>query len=427
MLGGDGSRQRDHERDRQTERVRAGDDEHGHGRLDRALHVARQRPGDERHRRGPGRDVEQQRREAIGEHLGPTPAGLGVGDEALDAGERGVLPHRVDLDAHRRVGRHGPGDHPSPTVLATGRDSPVIIDSSSSASPSMIRPSAGTRAPDRTNTRSPAARASIGTSSIAPSAVDPLGLVRQECSERGERTVRLTDRLHLLPVPEQHDRHEQRELPPELEVEPAEGRRHRRHPGDGDRHRDQQHHPRLPVADLGDGTGEERLAAPGEDERAEHRPDPGDAVELVAEPLHHHLAGDDDRDRQQERQPEPAPEGLRIVTGVLVVRRGRACRDPADRDPGGRPRRDGRLRGARRSHAHVIYPRGVSVDVNPKVWQARSQRTLRSDIGRTGGYGPRDDSVRAVVPSRWPHGARRRAGSGIGAASPRASPRSVRR
>ena len=110
VLGGDRGRQRDHERDRQTERVRAGDDEHGHGRLDRALHVAGERPGDERHGRGAGRDVEQQRREAIGEHLGPTPTRLGVGDEALDAGERGVLPHRVDLDAHRRVGRHRPGD-----------------------------------------------------------------------------------------------------------------------------------------------------------------------------------------------------------------------------------------------------------------------------------------------------------------------------
>ena len=108
--GGDRGRQRDHERDRQAERVRAGDDEHGHGRLDRALHVAGERPGDERHGRGAGRDVEQQRREAIGEHLGPTPARLGVGDEALDAGERGVLPHRVDLDAYRRVGRHRPGD-----------------------------------------------------------------------------------------------------------------------------------------------------------------------------------------------------------------------------------------------------------------------------------------------------------------------------
>ena len=148
---------------------------------------------------------------------------------------------------------------------------------------------------------------------------DALGFVGQQRSQRGEGALRLPDRLHLLPVPEQHDRHEQRQLPPELEVEPPEAGRHRRHPGDGDRHRDQQHHPWLPVAHLGDGTGQERLAAPGEDERAEHRPDPGDAVDLVAEPLHHHLARDDDGDGQQQREPEPPPERLRVMAGVLVV------------------------------------------------------------------------------------------------------------
>ena len=39
----------------------------------------------------------------------------------------------------------------------------------------------------------------------------------------------------------------------------------------------------------------------------------------VAEPVHHHLAGDDERDRQQQAQPEPAAEHLRVVAGVLVV------------------------------------------------------------------------------------------------------------
>ena len=43
----------------------------------------------------------------------------------------------------------------SPIVLATGLDSPVIIDSSNSAVPSTIVASAGTRPPARTNTTSP--------------------------------------------------------------------------------------------------------------------------------------------------------------------------------------------------------------------------------------------------------------------------------
>jgi hypothetical protein len=47
----------------------------------------------------------------------------------------------------------------SPGSLATDRDSPVIIDSSTSAAPSTTDPSAGTRPPGRTSTMSPTARA----------------------------------------------------------------------------------------------------------------------------------------------------------------------------------------------------------------------------------------------------------------------------
>ena len=57
----------------------------------------------------------------------------------------------------------------SPTRLTTGRDSPVIIASSSSASPSTTTPSAGTRPPGRTSTTSPTRSASSATGST-PSA-----------------------------------------------------------------------------------------------------------------------------------------------------------------------------------------------------------------------------------------------------------------
>ena len=53
-------------------------------------------------------------------------------------------------------------------------------------------------------------------------AVDDLGVVGQQLGQRRERAAGLADRLHLLPVPEQHDRHQRRQLPPELEVEPVE-------------------------------------------------------------------------------------------------------------------------------------------------------------------------------------------------------------
>ena len=196
----------------------------------------------------------------------------------------------------------------------------MIIDSSSSALPSTIVPSAGTRPPARTSTTSPTG-SSDGGDRTDRVAVDELGLVGQQRGECGERVLGLADRLHLLPVAEQHDRHQRSQLPPELEVEPVETGRHRRDVGDADRHRDQQHHPGLPVADLGDAAGEERPAAPPEHERAEHRPVPlhQRQVDRVVEPVHHHVAGDDQRDRERQGQPEPAPEHLRVVTGVLVM------------------------------------------------------------------------------------------------------------
>ena len=95
---------RDHQRDRQTQRVRAADHEHGDGVLDRGAGVADHHPRDERddgRRRG---HIEQQRRGAIREHLRARARRLRVGHHALDAGERGVGAQGVDPYAHRGVG-----------------------------------------------------------------------------------------------------------------------------------------------------------------------------------------------------------------------------------------------------------------------------------------------------------------------------------
>ena len=97
----------------------------------------------------------------------------------------------------------------SPTSLATGFDSPVIIDSSSSAEPSTISPSAGTRAPERTSTTSPTPQLVERDRLHLSVGADPLGLVGQQRGERGEGVLGLAERLHLLPVAEQHDRHQQ--------------------------------------------------------------------------------------------------------------------------------------------------------------------------------------------------------------------------
>jgi hypothetical protein len=58
-----------------------------------------------------------------------------------------------------------------PAVLRTGRDSPVIIDSFTSLSPSRTTPSAGTPAPGRTSTRSPSRRSATRTISVRSPAI----------------------------------------------------------------------------------------------------------------------------------------------------------------------------------------------------------------------------------------------------------------
>ena len=69
-------------------------------------------------RRGAGCDVEEQRGEPVGERLRRGSAGLRLGDESLNAGERGVIADRFDSNADRGIGGNGPRDdavvlHPS--------------------------------------------------------------------------------------------------------------------------------------------------------------------------------------------------------------------------------------------------------------------------------------------------------------------------
>ncbi len=84
----------------------ARDHEDGDG-TDHALgSLAGQSPGDEGDRGGGGGDIEEQGGGPIRQRLGPGVRGLGVGDQALDAGQGGVVADGVDAHPHRRVGRH---------------------------------------------------------------------------------------------------------------------------------------------------------------------------------------------------------------------------------------------------------------------------------------------------------------------------------
>ena len=217
------------QRDRQAERVRAGDDQHGHDPGDRLVGVAERQPHDAGDHRGAGGDVEEQRGGPVGEHLRPRPRLLGLGHQPLDAGQRGVLADRVDPHPDRRVGRHRAGDDPVADVLGdrlglAGDHRLVELRRALDDLAVGRHPGAGADQHDVTDAqvvdRRPSRR--------SPSGSDPLGLVGQQRGERGEGVLGLAERLHLLPVAEQHDRHQQRQLPPEVQVERVERRRHRR-------------------------------------------------------------------------------------------------------------------------------------------------------------------------------------------------------
>ena len=175
-----------------------------------------------------GRQVEERGGGAVGERLGARARALRLGDETLNAGQRGVLADPVDADAQRRVGRDRAGDH---AIALTPPDRPRLAGDHRLVH--VRRPvddlavGRNTRArPDQDDIARGQRRDRHRLDRPVPNA---LGLVGQQLGERLQRAARLADRPHLQPVAEQHDHDQRGELPPELEVEQPQ---HRRRAGD---------------------------------------------------------------------------------------------------------------------------------------------------------------------------------------------------
>ncbi|MDQ0643469.1 hypothetical protein QFZ46_001629 [Microbacterium murale] len=152
--------------------------------------------------------------------------------------------------------------------------------------------------------------------------LDPFRLIGKERGERIERGCRLRERAHLDPVPEEHDHDQECELPPELELmmKDAEGGTPRCEERDGDGKPDEEHHPGLARPDLADGTGEERPSAPHVHHGAEHRRDVArPSGHLVPEDHREHRRERHDRHRDQEIDPEQAPELADVVAMTTVT------------------------------------------------------------------------------------------------------------
>src|ERR1700674_3471302 len=93
-----------------------------------------------------------------------------------------------------------------PATFGSGLDSPVIMDSSTSAAPSTTVPSAGTRAPGLTRTMSPTQlREWNRLSFCAPYAFSG---VREQGGECVQRATSLENVSHFEPVAEDHHRNQ---------------------------------------------------------------------------------------------------------------------------------------------------------------------------------------------------------------------------
>src|SRR5699024_8600386 len=102
-LGGDG----DHQRDRQAQRVWAGDDEDGDGANDRIVGEPEESPNDCGDQGSTEGEPEQQGGGAVGDALGAGGGALRLGDEPVDARQSRVVAGGGDLHAQAGVSGHG--------------------------------------------------------------------------------------------------------------------------------------------------------------------------------------------------------------------------------------------------------------------------------------------------------------------------------
>src|SRR5215218_3007077 len=216
----------------------------------------------------------------------------------------------------------------SPTDLATGLDSPVIGDHRLVQLGGAVHHHAVGRHPPAGADQHQVADVQLGgRDGPGAAVVDQLGVVGQQRRQVVQGAGGLPEGAHLQPVPEQHDHDQQRQLPPEVQVEEAERGGGTGHEGDPDRQGDQQHHAGLAAACLRDAALQERPAAVQEHHRAEHWRDPLRARELrrgEAQPLLDHLGVGDHREGEDQAQPEAVAElggvvPMPAVTAVALV------------------------------------------------------------------------------------------------------------
>jgi hypothetical protein len=325
----EGGGDRDDQRNCESERVRAGDDEHGHdaddGEVDRR---AEQLPHDHREQRRGDGDPGQQLRRAIREHLRARLGSLGVGDQAHDFRELGIGAGAGDHDAQRALAVDRPGDDALALALLYGTgltgDHRFVQRAGAFPNHAVHR-----YALTGTNEDDVLAAQIADRHPLLRAVPQPRSGVGKQASELLQRALRALDRAHLDPMAEQHDRHQRGELPPQrVAPDHAELDDPGKDEGDGDRQRDQRHHPGEPSAQLAPRAAQEGTPAIQKDGRSEQGRDPGRSRQRRRTVAQQHLdvvGPDDGGNRQHERQPETVPEHPGRVSGVRVVPAARGC------------------------------------------------------------------------------------------------------
>ncbi len=238
-------RQGNDKRDGEPQRMRAGDDQHGHGPDQRLVGFSQEQPDDCGDRRRSDGDVEQQRRCTVSDRLSPRLRFLSLTNEPLNPTKRSVVADGCDLDSDGVVGCDRASDH----VIAFGLRHWIgfsgehrLVDLDAALDDPAIRGHSTSRP-----NQQPVADRQIADRNRRHISVvaDAFSFVRKQFGQCSECSPGLTDRLHLLPMTKEHDHDEARKLPPEFEIEDVGQRQDRCAEGNGDRQGDQQHHARL--------------------------------------------------------------------------------------------------------------------------------------------------------------------------------------
>ena len=192
------------------------------------------------------------------------------GNKPHDAGERCLLTDRGNANPKAPAACNRSRDTAVPGLFGNCFDSPVIIDSSTSAAPSTTVPSAGNAVsgPDKddvTHVQFPQGN------DLNFRAIYAFSSIRKQGGKGIERAMGLRYRSHFQPMAENHDRNERRKLPPHFDLEQTECRRERGNKRNDDGQSDQGHHPGFTLGKLAPRSTNENKAAVKEDDRSKDR------------------------------------------------------------------------------------------------------------------------------------------------------------